>query len=295
MHSLAMPFHGPRAVAAGVVTRHQLALDHVRVYPGIHVDRRTTVDALVRAHAAALFTSPHGVLTGLSAAAVHGASWIPASAPAEVVRNGHYRPTPGLLTYNRRLEPDEITCVDGVRVATPARAAFDLGCRLPRRRAVAVLDDLCAATALSVDAISELARRHRGARGVRQLAKTLAVVDAGAQSPPESHLRVLLIDSGLPRPCTQIPISDASGRPFAWADLGWPELRLVVEYDGEHHWTDRAQRAWDIERHARIEALGWTVVRVSAELLYDRPADLVRRVARALENAERAVSQVSVE
>ncbi|MFI6429718.1 DUF559 domain-containing protein [Rhodococcus oryzae] len=60
--------------------------------------------------------------------------------------------------------------------------------------------------------------------------------------------------------------------------MGWRVWRVLVEYDGEHHWKQRSQRAWDIERLARIEALGWTVVRVGAELLYDRPAALVWRV-----------------
>jgi very-short-patch-repair endonuclease len=56
---------------------------------------------------------------------------------------------------------------------------------------------------------------------------------------------------------------------------------VVVEYDGIHHWADGRQRAWDIERIALLEAVGWVVIRVSAEMLA-RPHAVVERVAAAL-------------
>ena len=49
-------------------------------------------------------------------------------------------------------------------------------------------------------------RSHRHTRGLRQLATALELVDAGAQSPKETWLRLLLIRAGFPRPRTQIPV-----------------------------------------------------------------------------------------
>jgi very-short-patch-repair endonuclease len=41
---------------------------------------------------------------------------------------------------------------------------------------------------------------------------------------------------------------------------------------------DRYQRSWDIERIALLEAAGWLVVRVSAEMLARPPDAIVERV-----------------
>ena len=65
-------------------------------------------------------------------------------------------------------------------------------------------------------------------------------------------------------------------------DMGWPEWKVGVEYDGAQHWTDPERHAEDIERLEYLAAQGWTIVRVSArQLRYDRPG-IVMRVRRAL-------------
>ena len=42
--------------------------------------------------------------------------------------------------------------------------------------------------------------------------EVLPLVDGGAASPQETRLRLLFIDSGLPRPTTQIPVVEGRGR-----------------------------------------------------------------------------------
>ncbi|RDI35777.1 uncharacterized protein DUF559 [Rhodococcus sp. AG1013] len=169
-------------------------------------------------------------------------------------------------------------------MATPARTAFDLGRRLPRLEAIAAVDALCNATGLKPIDVSRLADRYAGMRGIARLRGILDDVDGGAESPPETHTRLVLVDAGLPRPQTQIRIRNRSGRVFARSDLGWVQWWVLVEYDGADHWN-RGQRARDIERLAQLEALGWTVVRVGAELLYDRPEAMVARVREKLRAA----------
>jgi very-short-patch-repair endonuclease len=66
--------------------------------------------------------------------------------------------------------------------------------------------------------------------------------------------------------------------------MGWRKWRVAVEYDGVQHWSDRRQRSWDIDRIAILEAMGWSVVRVSAELL-GRPDVVIARVAAKLRAA----------
>jgi hypothetical protein len=71
----------------------------------------------------------------------------------------------------------------------------------------------------------------------------LELVDGGAQSPKESQVRLWLIEAGLPRPKTQIPVFGPDGVPFAFLDLGWEAWMLGGEYEGEHHFGSRLQIA----------------------------------------------------
>lgn len=67
-------------------------------------------------------------------------------------------------------------------------------------------------------------------------------------------------------------------------DLGWREWKVAVEYDGVQHWSDRYQRSWDIDRIALLDAAGWVVIRVSAEML-SRPDVILDRVRQKLRAA----------
>lgn len=120
---------------------------------------------------------------------------------------------------------------------------------------------------------------HPRSPGLLRLEAALELVDPGAQSPRESYLRLLLIDAGLPRPQTQIPVLAADGLPLAYLDLGWQESVVAVEYDGDQHRSDRRQYVKDIQRMEMLEQLGWTIVRVVAE---DRPERIIQRVRAAL-------------
>ncbi|MFD1811328.1 endonuclease domain-containing protein [Rhodococcus gannanensis] len=283
------PFLGSRAIADGRLTEHQLRHDFARIHRDVYVHRRVSVTAAVRARAAWLFAGPECTLTGFSSAALHGTRWIDDAAPAEVSRNGHFRSPPGLLAHDYTFEPDEVVDLQRIRVATAARAGFDLARRLPRDGAIVALDALCAATGVKPEAIADIADRHTGARGVRTVRQIVPDVDGGSQSPPETHTRLAIVDAGLPRPETQIAIATYDGAVFAHADLGWRRWRVLVEYDGAHHWIDRDQRSWDIERLARIEALGWTVIRVDSALLYRRRAALLARIVGKLREAGAAL------
>jgi very-short-patch-repair endonuclease len=144
-----------------------------------------------------------------------------------------------------------------------ARTAYDIGRRGRLGEAVARLDALANAAKFSAEAVEELAASHRGARGLRQLRTALALSDGGAQSPKETWLRLLLVDAGFPKPQTQIPVY-VGGRVKYYLDMGWEEMKIAVEYDGDHHRTDRYQFNRDIIRLEELADLGWIVIRIAA-------------------------------
>ncbi|WP_027500841.1 DUF559 domain-containing protein [Rhodococcus sp. UNC363MFTsu5.1] len=279
------PFLGSTAVAAGAMTDRQLRLDHHQIHRDVYIAKGIGLDAILRARAAALWAGEDGILAGMSAAAVHGAKWIDPGARAELFRTGSRRGTRGVLIHGDALAPDEICVAGGWIASTPARTGYDLGRRLRFDRAVEALDALCNATDTKPGEIGALAENHRGARGIVQLRQVLELVDGGAESPQETRTRLLLIDGGLPRPATQILVRDARGRVVARSDMGWERWKVLVEYDGDQHWTDESQRAWDLERLELLTNLGWRVVRVGSAQLRLRPHTVAARARAALRAA----------
>ncbi|UYF93119.1 DUF559 domain-containing protein [Rhodococcus aetherivorans] len=282
------PFLGTQAVRAGLLTPHQLRRFR-RVHRDVYIHRDAAVTPYGRARAAWLWAGGDGVLAGYSAAALFGSRWIDATAPAELIRRGSRRGTDGVVVHAETILDDEVCTLADMRVTSPARTAFDLGRRLVLDTAVEQLDALCRATRLDPAHVAELSDRHSGARGVRRLRQALPLVDPGAESLPETRVRLLLVRGGLPRPSTQVPVAGVDGRVLGWADLGWKQWRTLVEYDGIHHWTDERQRTKDIERYEAFAALGWSVVRVNSEQLRLRPGSVVERVRMRLRAAGASV------
>ena len=144
------------------------------------------------------------------------------------------------------------------------------------------VDALMNATDIKVDDIEAVARTHPGVRGLRQLRQTLELVDGGAESPYESLTRLLLVQAGLPRPQTQIPLLDEYGFVVARIDMGWSEYLVGVDFEGAHHWTSPKTRTWDVERYHRLLELGWNDIRVTSGILHNTPQRFLDRVGAAL-------------
>ena len=250
------------------------AMYRIQIYRDVYLARDVELTARIRAQAAFLATG--ATLGGLSAAAVLGAKWLDASAPAEVIRADRHSPR-GIVVHTWTLRPAETCVVDGVCVTTPARTAFDIGRSGPPAQTIPIMDALFNATRLRSADVAAVADAHPSARGVAQLRKMLVDVDGGAESPQESRLRLLIAGGGLPRPETQIEFHELHIR----VDMGWRAWKVAVEYDGVQHWTDRRQRSWDIERIALLEAAGWVVIRVSAEMM-TRPQAILHRISEKL-------------
>jgi hypothetical protein len=272
---------GGEAVAAGVVTRHELRRWYTNLYRGVYVRKGAEVSLRDRAIGAWLASKRNGVVAGVAASALHGAPWVDPTVPIELV-GAKCSPQDGLVPRTERIADDEITRRSGLPVTTRVRTAFDMGRHLERAEALARLDALMWNQRFSIEAVLALADRYPRARGNRQLRELLPLVDGGAESPRESMTRLWLHDAGFPRPETQIPVLATSTQPVAWLDMGWRDYMVAVEYDGDHHRKDRKQYVKDIARLRMLEALGWTVIRVIAE---DSPHDWLARVGDALHAA----------
>ena len=271
------PFVGSEVLASGALSRYELRRHYRRIMPNVYLDRRLEPSLRQRTVAAWLWSGREAVVAGLAASAIHGANWVDGDSLIELIwRNA--RAPQGVVTRDDLLFEEEIQRLDGLPVTTPERTAFDIGRRGRFYAAVARLDALARATDFKVSAVEALAGEHRHARGLRQLEAALSLMDAGAASPKETWLRLLLIRAGYPRPSTQIPVLSPDGYRQYYLDMGWEDLLFAVEYDGEQHRVDPIQFAYDIQRSEDLDELGWARVRVVKQ---NRPADILRRVQRA--------------
>ena len=273
------PFIGSEAVSRGDVTKSALRSTYTRVFRDVYLPPGVDLTPLSRARAGWLWSRRRAVVAGFTASALHGAKWVDDSRPVELLHDNRHR-MPGLLVRGDTVLAEEVVAVAGIPVTTPARTAFDLACWYPLTEAVAAVDALARASQLDLSDVARLAERPAGRRGSQQALKVIDLADAGAESPRETYLRLLIVQAGLPRPCTQIPVYDRRGYLIARVDMGWEgDWRIAVEYDGDHHRTDERQFARDIARVEQLEAAGWIVIRVTAK---DRPADVLRRIRAAI-------------
>ena len=270
------PFIGSEAIAAGTLTRYALRRDFVALHQDVYVARDVAITAQQRATAAWLRSRRRGILAGFSAAALHGARWIDPGRPATIIDTNRRR-TRGIDAWADAIDDDEVWLVRGMAVTSPARTALDIASRYPEDSAVASIDALARATDLKPADVEMLAERYKGRRGIRAARAALELVDAGAESPRETWLRLLLIHAGFPRPQTQIPVYEF-GRLIARVDMGWEDIKVAAEYEGDHHRIDRRRFNNDIRRLETLTDLDWIVVRVTAE---DGPGGIIRRVAAA--------------
>ena len=285
MGELLWPFLGSEALATKAIPERAMRVLYETVYPDVYVPYGMQLTASQRAQAAWLWSRRRGVVAGQSAAALLGTRWVDPAMPAELIHDNR-RPPALVVVHSDTLLPEETIRVDGMTVTGPARAAFDIGRRTRSKlQAVQRLDALANATDVKSTDIEGVTASHPGARGLVRLRGVLPLVDGGAQSPQESRTRLVLIDAGLPKPETQILVYDDYGDFVARVDMGYEEVRVGIEYDGAQHWTDPEQRERDIDRHVALQGLGWTIVRVSRDLLRYRRGTVIARVVAAMHAA----------
>jgi hypothetical protein len=267
---------GSEAIAAGMVTSNDLRRRYCRLLPDVYGPLGMKPSLPDRIRASWLWSGREGVVAGAAAAALLGAQWVDVDAPVELIWANNRAPA-GVVARRDTLLAYEAAVLGGLPVTTVERTAFDLARRGREGDAIARLDALARATHFKVDDVNALALRHPGVKGLRRVDRLLDLVDAGAESPKETWLRLLLIKAGHGRPQTQIPVLGPDGCPLYYLDMGWEDAMIAVEYDGDHH-RDPLQWKKDIVRSEYVAHVGWKHIRVVAG---DREPDVLRRVARA--------------
>lgn len=123
-------------------------------------------------------------------------------------------------------------------------------------------------------------------KGRTMCVRALPLIMPGVDSPKESEERLSLLTHGIPQPVVNYVVPDMtfrSGAPVT-LDLAWPEFKVAIEYDGDHHRTNKAQWRRDQEKRSKLVARQWITFVATAANLADEAAcaEFSFNVARAL-------------
>ena len=243
--------------------------------------------------------SPHLVVSHVSAAAVSGLPiWGVPLERVHLTRIGHGggRCSPGRVVHAMPLDPSEITDVAGTRVTTVVRTLVDVACSAPFATTVIACDAAMRRGLVNPEEWTHALGRTRHRRGAAAARRALAFADARSESAGESRLRLILADQGLPAPVLQIRVLDRDGVLVGRVDLGYPDLGVLIEFDGMVKYRKPfrdGERPEDVviaekRREDRLRSLGYTVVRFVWSDLAD-PAAMAATVRAALEQGARTI------
>jgi hypothetical protein len=187
---------------------------------------------------------------------------------------------------------DEITVFEGIRISTPARTWLDLATSLPLRDVVAVGDQLVRQPRNGLEERTEpwntveqlrcMLNRHPKMKGIVKAREATLLIRTGADSAPETFLRLALTEAGLPEPELQLRVSPGDDYSPA-ADMGYRSHRIAIQYDGGHHLT-REQQSRDNRRDEAFNSAGWRYFKFNADDLaqdFRRATNQVRLALRA--------------
>ncbi len=180
----------------------------------------------------------------------------------------------------------------GVMMARQSEVLRGISASSTPRQLITVLDTICGRwhgpPAAHPDDIRKMIEDSPRFRGSEALRTALASARAGVDSPRETDLRLLIVAAGLPEPVVAHPVrfDDETLHP----DLSYPELRIAIEYEGEHHRTDPRQWDIDIVRERVFREAGWEYIRVTQST---RPETIIRLIRSALERRRGTVSRAA--
>ncbi|MEO7197966.1 MAG: hypothetical protein ABIZ50_05785 [Solirubrobacterales bacterium] len=241
------------------------------VHPGVYVFGAQPMSQRTRWFAALLATRPHPFLSHLSAAAI-------CQIAREVggvhlwTTNPSARNLRGVTVHRaRRIDPADVTRVDGFPVTTVSRTLFDLAELLPFRRFEKAFEQADRMNLLDMTALGATAERNPGRGGLRAFH---AICDSYLSTPDanegiEREFQVLLREEGISPPLLNLLVLGQV------VDCWWPKSRFVVELDSRGYHSDWAARERDMVRDAKLLRHGIPTLRVTSRRMREERPELV--------------------
>jgi very-short-patch-repair endonuclease len=185
----------------------------------------------------------------------------------------------GVITRRALLRQGDVVVRRGMRTTSMARTLADLAQTVPLVDAVIATDAALHSRLVTMARLRAWIAERPGAKGNTRFRRVIRLAEPASESAMETRLRILFVQAGLPRPEAQVNLHDDAGRFLGRVDLYYPDSRLAIEYDGEHH---RDRLVGDNRRQNGLLAAGYNLLRFTAPDILATPDLVVARVRAAL-------------
>ena len=196
----------------------------------------------------------------------------------------------GVIGHVGQFFSDEIISLDGLVLTSRVRTWLDISRRMSIDELTVVADHLIrrprpelerrSEAYASIADLAEMLDRHKGTPGIRKARLALEQARVGADSAPETRLRLALARAGLPEALLNAPTELRDGV-VRQPDLSYPSDRVAAEYDGDGH-SEAGQVIRDIARDEDFSLAGWTLVRLSKRHMAADARPAVAKIRMAL-------------
>jgi very-short-patch-repair endonuclease len=178
----------------------------------------------------------------------------------------------------RRIDERDLTRRHGLPLTAPARTLLDLAEVVPERQVEQALEGALRSRLVRDADIETLLVRSPGRHGCVVLRSLLARTHGPALTRSEAEERFLALvrAARLPPPETNVRVGGYE------VDFLWRDARLVVEVDGFAFHSSRAAFERDRRRDAELQAVGFTVTRITWRQISDEPEAVLVRLASTL-------------
>lgn len=191
------------------------------------------------------------------------------------------------VTLHRHpIEIESTVEIGGIPSVDRWDAAITTAAREDDLWAVATLDSAVWKNPAGLAQLQERLPLWAGLRGIGTVRRALPKVRTGAQTPLETISRLRIVEGGLPEPELQFPVHDEQGL-IGYADVAWPDLKVIGEADGMGKYNDRADLVAEKLREDRLRAQGWIVVRWTWAEILNTPWVVIARIRKAMAMARR--------
>lgn len=208
------------------------------------------------------------------------------------------RRRPGVLGHRAALDDRDVVEMGAFRLTSPERTWLDLATLIGDHDALVAAGDAILQRrdgpprppgALGTNPLSSFAEidavlaRRRRTKGINAARAAREFLRAGVDSAPETKIRMIIIEAGLPEPAVNEVVwlsPTVKRRP----DLHYAQWRIAIQYDGRGHEV-AGQLNSDIHRDDDFSVHGWVTVRAASDI-YTQEGQ-----SRFLERLRRAITQ----
>jgi hypothetical protein len=197
-----------------------------------------------------------------------------------------------IVHESKKIDPVDMTIVDGIPTTTVERTIFDLGAVCSPNVVERAMEDALRRELTTFDALHDtlerLGRQGRNGAGVlRRILDEYAADGRLTDTDREKMMLQIFRKHGLPKPVTQYVVWH-NGLFVARVDAALPQWKLAFEYESYQWHTGKRALVRDNQRRRKLRAIQWTTIGVTYEDLRSGGADLCADVLAIIRTADAA-------